>query len=62
MNTSDKLSKEKKETNKIESKNIFKKIKSKYILQNLFDYLLKKKSLDIIKYNKNIKKKNKYKY
>ena len=40
---------------KIESKNIFKNLKSDYLLQLLFNYLLKKKSLDIIKYNKNIK-------
>jgi hypothetical protein len=56
MNTSNELSKEKTESNKIKSKNIFKKLKNDYFLQNLFDYLLKKKSLDIIKYNKNIKK------
>ena len=50
MNSSSKLRKE-----KIESKNIFKKLKSDYFLQKLFNILLKKKSLDIIKYNKNIK-------
>ena len=33
----------------------FKNIKSKYILQKIFNNLLEKKSLDIIKYNKNIK-------
>ena len=55
MNTSNELSKEKTESNKIKSKNIFKNLKNDYFLQNLFDYLLKKKSLDIIKYNKNIK-------
>ena len=38
-----------------ESKNILKKIKSDYFLQLLFNNLLKKKSLDIIKYNNNIK-------
>ena len=56
MNTSNELSKEKTESNKIKSKNIFKKLKNDYFLQNLFYNLLKKKSLDIIKYNKNIKK------
>ena len=56
MNTSNELIKEKTESNKINSKNIFKNLKNDYFLQNLFDYLLKKKSLDIIKYNKNIKK------
>ena len=50
MNSSSKLRKE-----KIESKNIFKKLKGDYFLQKLFNNLLKRKSLDIIKYNKNIK-------
>ena len=31
------------------------KIRSKYILQKIFNNLMKKKSLDIIKYNNNIK-------
>ena len=56
MNTSNELSKEKTESNKIGLKNIFKNLKNDYCLQNLFNYLLKKKSLDIIKYNKNIKR------
>ena len=43
------------ESNKIESKNIFKNLKNDYFLQKLFHNLLKKKSLDIIKYNKIIK-------
>ena len=47
MNSSNELNKE--------SKNTFKKLKSDYFLQLLFNNLLKKKSLDIIKYNKNIK-------
>ena len=38
-----------------ESKNIFRKLKSDYFLKLLFNILMKKKSLDIIKYNKNIK-------
>ena len=50
MNSSGELNKE-----NTESKDIFKNIKSNYILQKLFKNLLKKKSLDIIKYNKNIK-------
>ena len=50
MNPSNGLSNE-----KTESKDIFKNLKSDYFLQKLFYYLLKKKSLDIIKYNKNIK-------
>ena len=38
---------------KVKSNNsILEKIKSKYILEEIFDYLIKSKSLDIIKYNK----------
>ena len=55
MNSTSELSKEKTVSNKIESKNILKKLKSDYFLQKLFNNLLKRKSLDIIKYNKNIK-------
>jgi len=55
MNSSSELSKEKIRLNKIESKDILKKLKSDYFLQILFNNLLKKKSLEIIKYNKNIK-------
>ena len=56
MNSSNLLSKEKKELNKMKSKDIvFKKLKSDYFLQKLFNNLSKKKSLDVIKYNKNIK-------
>ena len=51
MNTSNELSKEKTESNEIESKDIFKNLKSDFFLQKLFYNLLKKKSLDIIKYN-----------
>jgi len=47
MNSSSELNKE--------SKNIFKNLKSDYFLQLLFNNLVKKKSLDIIKYNKNMK-------
>ena len=50
MNSSNESSKE-----KIESKNIFKSLKKDYFLKLLFNNLLKKKSLDMIKYNKNIK-------
>ena len=49
------LNKEKIEVNKMKSKDIFENLKSDYFLQKLFNILLKKKSLDIIKYNKNIK-------
>ena len=47
---------EKVEINKIKYININENIKSDYFLQKLFNYLIKKKSLDIIKYNNNIKK------
>ena len=40
---------------KIESKDIFKHLKSNYILKKLFKNLSKMKLLDIIKYNKNMK-------
>ena len=55
MNSFIELSKEKTELNEVESKDLFKNLKSKYILQILFNNLLKKKSLEIIRYNKNIK-------
>ena len=48
-------SKEKEEINKINSKNKFKNLKNDYFLQILFDNLKKKKTLYIVKYNKNIK-------
>ena len=55
MNSSNKLSKEQIEVNKVKSKNIFKRLKSDYFLIKLFNNLMKKKTLDIIKYNKNIR-------
>ena len=55
MNPSNELIQGKTESNKIESKDIFKNSKNDYFLQKLFNHLLKKKSLDIIKYNKKIK-------
>ena len=48
---------DKTEKNKIELKNIFKNLKGDYFLQKLFNHLSKKKSLEIIKYNKSIKNK-----
>ena len=54
MNSNNELSKDKKELNQIESKDIFKNLKNDYFLQKLFINLLKKKSLEIVKYNKNI--------
>ena len=55
MGSISELSKEKTALNKIESKDIFKSLKNDFFLQKLFNNLLKKKYLDIIKYNKNIK-------
>ena len=55
MNYKNELNKEKTESNKIKSKGLFVKLKSDYFLRKLFNNLLKKKSLDIIKYNKNLK-------
>ena len=55
MNPSNELSKEKIRLNKMGSKDLLKKLKSDYFLHLLFNNLLKKKSLEIIKYNKNIK-------
>ena len=55
MNSSAEFSKDKRESNKIEAKDIFKNLKNDYFLQKLFSNLLKEKSLDIIKYNKNMK-------
>ena len=54
MNPSNELSNEKTDSNKVESKNVFKNLKSDFFLQKVFYNLLKKKSLDIIKYNNNI--------
>ena len=41
-------------SNKLKAKNKFENIKSKYILLKIFDNLQKRRSLDIIKYNKNM--------
>ena len=45
------------EINQIKSINIFNNLKNDYFLQKVFNNLQKEKSLNIIKYNKNIKKK-----
>jgi len=50
MNSSSEMNK-----NKNKSKNIFKNLKNDYFLRNVFNNLLEKRSLDIIKYNKYIK-------
>ena len=56
MNSTSELNKDKKELNGIEMKDIFKNLKNDYFLLKIFNNLMKKKSLDIIKYNKNIQK------
>ena len=48
--------KNRKKANQIKNKDFFGEVKSKYILQKIFVCLRKKKKLDIIKHNKNIKK------
>ena len=48
--------KDKEQSKLINSNNILRNIKSKIILKKFFDYLNKRKSLEIIKYNKNIQK------
>ena len=55
MNSICELNKDKRELNKIEIKDQYKNLKNDYFLQKVFNNLMKKKSLDIIKYNKNIK-------
>ena len=55
MNSTSELKKDKTELNKIDSKDLFKNLKNDYFLQKLFNNLLKKKILDVVKYNKNIK-------
>ena len=55
MNSASELTKDKRELNKIGLKDIFKNLKNDYFLQNVFNNLIKKKSLEIIKYNKNMK-------
>ena len=57
MKSDNLISKEKFEISRIKSKNLIKIIRSKYILQIVFNNLEKKKTLDIAKYNKNIKEK-----
>ena len=52
MNSSNVICKEKSE---LKSKEIFKSLKSDYFLKKLFDFLTKRKFLNIIKYNGNIK-------
>ena len=44
--------------NDVKSNDLFQNIKSSYILQKIFDILSKRKSLNIMKYNKNIQQRN----
>ena len=52
----DKINIEKEKIKLIKSKNKFLNIKSKFVLKKIFDYVHKKISLEIIKYNDNIQK------
>ena len=56
MNSYNKSNNKKEELKQIKSKDKFENLKSNYFLQKIFDNLKRKKSLEIIKYNKNIKK------
>ena len=57
MNSNEILNKIKGELNKIKIKNMIENIKSKYILQIIFDKINKRRALEIIKYNKKMQKK-----
>ena len=46
----------KEELKQMKSKDIFENLKGNYILKKIFDNLKRKKSLEIMKYNENIKK------
>ena len=50
------LHNEKEKINQIKAINIFKNLKSNYLLQYIFDVMVKNKSLQIIKYNKKMQK------
>ena len=56
MESNNLASKEKIEKDQIKSDKKFENIKSKYILQKVFNYLEKKRKLYIVKYNKILKK------
>ena len=56
MESSNLVSKEKAEINEIKSIGKFNNLKTDYFLQKVFDNLEKKKTLEIVKNNKNIKK------
>ena len=46
----------------IDSNNKLRKLKSDYFIKKFFEYMTERKSLETIRYNKNIQKKNKYKH
>ena len=48
-------------TRKIEEQGL-RNLKSDYFIQKFFGYMPKRKSLETIRYNKSIQKKNKYKH
>ena len=56
MELSNLTTKEKLTCNQIKLKNIYKKLKNNYILRKIFNNLERRRTLDIIKYNKNMKK------
>ena len=56
MESTNVISKEKEEKNEIKSVATYKRIKADFILEKIFNNLEKKKSLNIVKYIKNIKK------
>ena len=55
MESSNLISKEKIKINQIKSISKYEKIKTDYFLEKVFNNLEKKKSLNLVKYNKNIK-------
>ena len=46
----------------IDSNNQLRKLKSDYFIQKFFEYMTEKKTLETIRYNKYIQKKNRYKH
>ena len=56
MESHNKISKEKEESDEIKKIEKFENLKSKLILKKVFNNLIKKKLLYIVKYNKNIKR------
>ena len=56
MESKDIKEKEQEQTKLINSNNKLKKLKSDYFIRKIFDYISKRKSLETIRYNKNIQK------